>query len=141
MAFILPNILGSLIVGKACDKGISRVKIIALGIFLHAISAPFVGFSPNLGLFIVSAALFGGTHSLISAPSMPELTDLVQKTGSDSYARVYAAFNMAYSIGMTIGPLVVGAIKPKTSFGVALSVISFFMILYSPVFLFLYQNK
>lgn len=141
MALILPNILSSLIVGKLCDKGISRIKIIALGLFLHAFTAPFIGFSPNLSLFIVSAACFGGTHSLISASSMPELADLIQKTGSDSYARVYAAFNMAYSIGMTIGPLVVGAIKPKTSFGVALSVISFFMILYSPVFLVLYRKK
>ena len=140
MSFILPNILSSLVVGKACDKGFSRSKIISLGLFLHAITAPFVAFSPSPSLFVISAVLFGGTHSLISTPSMPELAELSLKTGSDSYARVYAAFNMAYSIGMTIGPLVVGVVKPMTSFGVSLSVISFFMLSYSPIFMFLYSR-
>lgn len=141
MAFIIPIILGSLIVGKVCDKGISRIKIIALGLFLHALSAPFVGFSPDLGLFIVSAVSFGATYSLIATPSMPELAAIVQQTGSDSYAHVYAAFNIAYSIGMTIGPLVVGKIKSRMSFGSSLSVISLVIILYAPTLTLLYRKK
>lgn len=141
MTIIFPNILSSLIVGKACDMGFSRIRIISLGLFLHALAAPFTAFSPTLTLFVISAAFFGGTHSLISAVAMPELAAIAQNFGSDAYASVYAAFNMAYSVGMAVGPLIVGAIKPRTSFGVALSVISFFMMLYAPVFLLLNRGK
>lgn len=142
MAFIFPIIIGSLIVGKVCDKGISRIKIISLGLLLHALVAPFIAFSPNLILFIISAISFGGTYALIATPSMPELAAIVQTTGSNSFARVYAAYNLAYSLGMMIGPLVAGRIKTMTtSLGISLSVISFFLILYSPTFVLLYSSK
>lgn len=132
----LPNILTSLLFGKACDSGsVSRPTMIAFGLVAHALVSPFVAIAPNLPAFIASACLFGATHSVIATPALPELASIVDSLGVSSYARVYAVFNNAFSIGMIFGPIVVGQVKAATSFFWGIMSVAVPMLAYAFLFL------
>lgn len=130
-----PNILMSLLVGKACDSGsVARPTMLALGLATHALACPFVTVAPSLPVFIASACFFGVTHSAIATPALPELASIVDSLGVSSYARAYAVYNSAFSIGMILGPIVVGQVKTATSFFWGIMSVAVPMLAYAFIF-------
>jgi MFS family permease len=44
------------------------------------------------------------------APSSPAVADAVERMGSDSYGSVFGILNIAYALGMMVGPLLGSAV-------------------------------
>lgn len=131
---LAPSIIGSIVVGKACDMGASHHLIIFIGLIINSISGWLLASATSIQLLIPSAIFFGGTHSFISTPSMPKLALIVEDMGVSSYASVYALSNMAYSIGMVMGPILVGIIQSYKSFATGIAFLAIPTIIYAPIF-------
>jgi len=67
---------------------------------------------------------------------MPQLANIVDKLAGNSFARVYAIFNMTYSLGMIAGPWVVGLVKFYFGFILGMGVITIWGLVYAPIFLY-----
>jgi MFS family permease len=135
LSFILPNIGMPVLVGWIAER-VERQKVIAMGLILHGIAAPFIPLSWNMVTLIAFSVIYGVTAPIIGTPLSPHLVHVVERIGGGaSHARVYALFNMTYSLGMILGPWVVGAIKKQTSFAWGMVVITVACIGYAPIFL------
>ena len=66
---------------------------------------------------------------------MPHLAAAVESLGSDcSFARIYAVFNMTYSLGMIAGPWAIGIVKMRWGFAPGMALITIASILFAPFF-------
>ena len=50
-------------------------------------------------------ACVGVVTTLILSPAFPAMADAVGRMGSDSYGSVFGILNIAYALGMMVGPL------------------------------------
>lgn len=115
MAIVIPTFL-SPVIGAASDK-YGRWVVSCTGTVLTAISAPLIAYpSKHIWLEIPPLMLFGLASSMITTPLLPQMGEVVHKLGGGAYGRVYALFNMAYSIGMLFGPIVGGILLDKITF-------------------------
>jgi MFS family permease len=131
-ALIIPNMISAAFVGWLSDR-LPRSSLIAAGLVIHAFGAPWLPMSTSIPTLIVTGALFGATAPIISAPVVPHLTAIVDQSGGQSYARVYGIFNMAWSVGMMLGPFAVGLIKQRWGFFTGMATISTLCLLYAPL--------
>ncbi|KAI8347931.1 major facilitator superfamily domain-containing protein [Mortierella sp. GBAus27b] len=116
MAFSLPTLTAP-ISGALSDKfGAKVVCVVSLVLCAGAIIAG--GLSQNSLPMIVSLfTIIGTTGIAILAPVLGELSAVVRTTGTgDGSARVYAMFNMAFSIGVLVGPVVCGIVYENFGF-------------------------
>lgn len=66
---------------------------------------------------IVLFVLIGTAGTAILTPVLGELSAVVRTTGTgDGFARAYAMFNMAFSIGVLVGPVVCGIVYEHFGF-------------------------
>ncbi|KAG0231351.1 hypothetical protein BGW41_002217 [Actinomortierella wolfii] len=66
---------------------------------------------------IVNLIAIGTMTSTFIAPVLGEISAVVRRTGDkDAFARAFAIFNMAFSLGMLIGPVIAGAIYNNHGF-------------------------
>ena len=134
LAFIVPNMIIAIFVGWLSDR-VSRHRVIAIGLILHGLAAPLVPLSTNLASLIGFSILFGITAPIVNAPISPHLTAIVDSLTGASYARIYALYNMTWSVGMMAGPWVVGLVKSRFGFFVGMAVLAVTCIIYAPIFL------
>lgn len=132
LGFILPNMIAAVLVGWLCDR-LPRHKIMAVGLLLHGLTAPLVPLASSVGPLIAFSVLFGGTAPIVSAPVSPHLTAIVDRLGGACYARLYAIFNMTWSVGMMAGPWLVGWIKGQWGFFWGMLSISILCLIWAPV--------
>ena len=52
----------------------------------------------------------GVNSSFLMSPCSPAVADQVERLGSQSFASAFSILNLAYSVGMMVGPLVGGAL-------------------------------
>ena len=135
LSFILPNIFAVIIVGWISGR-ITKYLIITLGLVLHPIAAPLITSTSNIHHIIIGGVIFGVSLSIAGSPVSPELAEIVKSYGGASYARIYGILNISYSIGILIGPPVVGLIARKTNFFISLLCFTSLTLIYSPVFYF-----
>lgn len=71
----------------------------------------------SLPMIIFLFTIIGTTGIAILAPVLGELSAVVRTTGTgDGSARAYAMFNMAFSIGVLVGPVVCGVVYENFGF-------------------------
>jgi MFS transporter, DHA1 family, solute carrier family 18 (vesicular amine transporter), member 1/2 len=101
------------------------------GLLILAVSLPLV-ILPN-SLILEGAVLFlvGAAASFVLTPTLPELANSVDRLGGGAYATAFAVFNMAYSVGMIIGPIIGGGLADVFSISTALYIMCFVLIGYS----------
>lgn len=56
----------------------------------------------------IALSVFAIAYGFVLVPALPELAALADRHGGGAYAAVYGTFNIAYSLGMAVGPLVGG---------------------------------
>ncbi|KAJ3068404.1 hypothetical protein HK102_007183, partial [Quaeritorhiza haematococci] len=105
--------VSSMLIGPLSDAH-GRKNIIALGCVLVGFAAPLVALSPTLPLLVITLALFGATYAILMTPTLPEMAEFVDKKGGGAYATVYGMWNVAYSAGMIVGPVVGGMVMDAT---------------------------
>src|SRR5215213_8865817 len=102
----------------------------ALGLGALALALPAVALPGSLWLVAVAMVALGVAASLALAPTLAELAAAVDRRGGGGYGAVYAIFNDAYAVGLTIGPLAGGFL------GGALALVGMAGALYAPLLVF-----
>jgi MFS family permease len=118
-AAALAHTFASPLMGQLSDR-IGRVKVLRLGLVLTLVLLPLPALVPRAWMVVLAMMALGGTASLIMSPCSPALADQVERQGSQSFASAFSILNLAYSVGMMIGPLVGGVLVQVWGLPVAL---------------------
>ncbi|KAF9181737.1 hypothetical protein BGZ50_005337 [Haplosporangium sp. Z 11] len=116
MAFSLPTLTAP-ISGALSDrfgaKIVCLVSLVACGASVIVLGL----LESSLPMIILLFTIIGTTGTAILTPVLGELSAVVRTTGTgDGFARAYAIFNMAFSIGVLVGPIVCGLVYEHLGF-------------------------
>ncbi|KAF9978332.1 hypothetical protein BGZ73_002923 [Actinomortierella ambigua] len=115
MAFSLPTMTGP-ISGALSDRfGAKAISFIAL--VLCSVMALLMGlFQDSFPLTVLFFILIGTTGTAVLTPILSEIAAVVRNIGTDSFTMAYGLFNMAFSIGVMVGPIVCGILYERFGF-------------------------
>ncbi|CAG8460616.1 11940_t:CDS:2 [Funneliformis mosseae] len=91
-------------------------KTCGIGIILLGVATPLISLPNNLWMVWLPLLFFGAAFSIATTPSLPLLGHYVAQKGGGAYGQVYALWNMAYSIGMFVGPVISGLLVESFEF-------------------------
>jgi multidrug resistance protein len=123
MAAALSHTICSPQMGRLSDR-IGRVKVLRIGFALCLLALPLPVFMPGIGAVILAMVLLGATASFVMAPCGPGVADAVQAMGRTDYALGFAILNLAYAVGMVMGPLLGSALVQGTGIRMAFAVLA-----------------
>ncbi|KLO05711.1 MFS general substrate transporter [Schizopora paradoxa] len=111
-----PTIISSPLSGWIADRfGVEWITV--MSVFL-AIPWYFVLFiKSRLALFLVALAMSNFFLSSLISPLMSELASITRAIDGVGYAHIYGAFNLAFGVGSTVGPLTAGQIYDHSKSG------------------------
>ncbi|BGP39393.1 hypothetical protein JCM10449v2_003331 [Rhodotorula kratochvilovae] len=113
LGVVCPAFIGSPLAGWATDKYGPR-WIATVGVVLSVPAFPLLLIHGPLALFVVFLVLLGFALSLALTPITVDL-DAVSTRAGVATASVYGCWNMSYSIGALIGPIVAGQLNRALS--------------------------
>ncbi|KAI1317639.1 hypothetical protein EDD11_008067 [Mortierella claussenii] len=138
LALSIPTVMSPLAGWFSDRHGAKIMSGIAIG--FCAVFVVLLGL-PNNPLWAIIALLvaIGATCSIYITPVLGEISAVVRVTGEgDGFARAFALFNMCFSFGMVLGPLLGSLVFEKTSMLWACVLISIVIMSILPfVFLFM----
>jgi MFS family permease len=108
-AAALAHTFTSPLMGRLSDR-IGRVKVLRAGLVLALLLLPLPALLPKAWMVVLAMMGLGSTASFIMSPCSPAVADQVERLGSQSFASAFSILNLAYSVGMMVGPLVGGAL-------------------------------
>ncbi len=106
-AAALAHTFTSPLMGQLSDR-VGRVKVLRVGLVLSLLLLPLPVLLPKPWMVVVAMMGLGSTASFIMSPCSPAVADQVELQGSQSYASAFSILNLAYSVGLMVGPLVGG---------------------------------
>jgi MFS family permease len=83
----------------------------------------------------VVLSLFGLACAFLLSPTLPELAAICERRQPPVFGAAYAAFNLAYALGMAVGPLTAGFMKRTWGFNIMLLAMSAGSVLVLPLLL------
>jgi multidrug resistance protein len=108
-ASALAHTFTSPLMGRLSDR-IGRVKVLRMGLVLALVLLPLPALLSKSWMVVLAMMGLGSTASFIMSPCSPAVADQVESQGSQSFASAFSILNLAYSVGLMIGPLVGGAL-------------------------------
>jgi MFS family permease len=105
--------------GQLSDR-IGRVKVLRMGLLLVLVLLPLPVLLPKPWMVVLAMMALGSSASFIMSPCSPAVADQVERQGSQSFASAFSILNLAYSVGLMIGPLVGGALVQGVGLPLAL---------------------
>lgn len=134
LALLIPQVFVSPIIGYLSDR-LSRRLIILLGLLIHA-PLPLLVFmtAGSWNLLILASVFYGVVMCVIKTPVSPALGEIVDRMGSASFAQLYGLVNMAFCIGMLIGPYTVSIISERSKLIYGMIVIGLLSLIYAPAY-------
>ena len=106
-------------VGRLSDR-FGRARVLRIDLWGGLLLLPLPALLPTMVLVGLSLALLGFIASFLMSPCSPAVADQVERWGSQSFASGFSVLNLAYSIGMVIGPFLGGALVQVMGFPLAL---------------------
>ena len=103
----LAHTLTSPLMGAFSDR-VGRVKVLRLGLPLVAVCLPLPALMPGPWSVGLSMAALGCFCSFLMSPCSPAVAGEIERMGSRAFASGFAVLNIAYSVGMIVGPYVGG---------------------------------
>lgn len=132
LLFAVPTLaygLATPIIGTMSTR-IGHIKAIIIGLIMVAIALPLVALPDMLWLQVCALAFLGISMGMVLAPCLPQLADISQKSGINSYGITFALYNTAYSIGMMIGPIASSTIADAFGLTISYMTIAALVLLY-----------
>jgi DHA1 family solute carrier family 18 vesicular amine transporter 1/2 len=120
-AMALAHTFTSPLMGQLSDR-IGRVKVLRMGLLLCLLLLPLPALLPRPWMVVVAMMGLGSTASFIMSPCSPAVADQVERLGSQSFASAFSILNLAYSVGLMLGPLVGGALVQGLGLPIALGI-------------------
>jgi MFS transporter, DHA1 family, solute carrier family 18 (vesicular amine transporter), member 1/2 len=108
-AAALAHTFTSPLMGRLSDR-IGRVKVLRMGLVLALVLLPLPALLPKTWMVVLAMMGLGSTASFIMSPCSPAVADQVERLGSQSFASAFSILNLAYSVGLMVGPLLGGAL-------------------------------
>ncbi|WP_243384604.1 MFS transporter [Geothrix alkalitolerans] len=108
-AAALAHTFTSPLMGALSDR-IGRVRVLRMGLVLAVVFIPLPVLLPRSWMVVLAMMGLGSTASFIMSPCSPAVADQVERQGSQSFASAFSILNLAYSVGLMVGPLVGGAL-------------------------------
>jgi multidrug resistance protein len=102
-AAALSHTCASPMMGRLSDR-IGRVRVLRIGLSLCLIALPLPVFMPGIGTLVAAMVLLGATASFVMAPCGPAVAYAVESLGRTDYGSGFALLNIAYAVGMVVGP-------------------------------------
>lgn len=107
------------LMGRLSDR-IGRVKVLRIGLVLAVFLLPLPVLLPKAWMVVLAMMGLGSTASFIMSPCSPAVADQVERQGSQSFASAFSILNLAYSVGLMIGPVAGGALVQGVGLPLAL---------------------
>ncbi|HEX9081753.1 MAG TPA: MFS transporter [Holophagaceae bacterium] len=108
-AAALAHTFTSPLMGRLSDR-VGRVRVLRVGLVLVVLLLPLPALLPKPWMVMGAMMALGSSASFLMSPCSPAVADQVERLGSQSYASAFSILNLAYSVGMMVGPLVGGAL-------------------------------
>ena len=118
-AAALAHTFTSPLMGRLSDR-IGRVKVLRMGLVLVAFLLPLPALLPRPWMVVGAMMALGSSASFLMSPCSPAVADQVERLGSQSFASAFSILNLAYSVGMMVGPLVGGVLVQVVGLPLAL---------------------
>ncbi|KAJ2836986.1 hypothetical protein FBU31_001235 [Coemansia sp. 'formosensis'] len=137
IALVIPSMITGILVGRFTDDErvlnylapYGRFAFMIVGSLLAAIAVACVGATRNIAGLVVSLAAVGFLCGTAAVPIMSTMGVHVYRMGGDAYAKVYALFNIAYSIGVIIIPTALPPVMNAIGFAATLGVVAALLVL------------
>ena len=100
---------------------------------LLGISTTLISLPHKLWLVALPLLCFGTAYAIVTTPTLPLLGHYVTQKGGGAYGQIYALWNMAYSIGMFVGPVVAGFMIEYFGFKITLIILGVTAIAFTPL--------
>ncbi|KAJ1846490.1 hypothetical protein LPJ73_004515 [Coemansia sp. RSA 2703] len=132
IAIVIPNIIVGPVAGKITDNDrflqyvapYGRFGFIIIGSLLAAVAIACMGATRTLAGVIVDLVFVGFLAGFAAVPIMSAMGVHVHRMGGDAYAKVYALFNIAYSVGVIIIPTVLPPIMNAVGFAATMGIVA-----------------
>ncbi|MCE1228233.1 MAG: MFS transporter [Firmicutes bacterium] len=121
-AMALAHTLSSPWMGALSDR-LGRVPVLRIGLLAALVTVPLPVLVPQPWAVALALMLLGLNLSFILSPCSPAVADQVERLGSQSFASGFSILNMAYSIGMVLGPLLGGVLIDRVGVRLALGLV------------------
>ncbi|KAJ2393762.1 hypothetical protein GGI23_004970 [Coemansia sp. RSA 2559] len=132
IALVIPNAVIAPLAGNYTDDArvlariapYGRFGFIIVGSLLEAVAIACVGATSSIAGLVVSLVFVGLLGGVAAVPIMSIMAVHVHRMGGDAYAKVYALFNIAYSVGVILIPTVLPPIMNAVGFAATMGVIA-----------------
>ncbi|KAJ2162264.1 hypothetical protein GGF46_000755 [Coemansia sp. RSA 552] len=132
VAIVIPSVLISPIAGKYTSNNrvlaktapYGRFGFMILGSLVEAIAIACVGATTNIAGLVINLVAVGLVGGIAAVPILSTMGEHVERMGGDAYAKVYALFNIAYSVGVIIIPTVLPPIMNSVGFAATMGVVA-----------------
>ncbi|KAJ2088672.1 hypothetical protein IW138_004054 [Coemansia sp. RSA 986] len=130
IALVIPNAVIGPFAGKFTDNErvlariapYGRFGFIIIGSLLEAVAIACVGATSNIAGLVINLVFVGMLGGVAAVPIMSIMGVHVHRMGGDAYAKVYALFNIAYSVGVIVIPTVLPPIMNAIGFAATMGV-------------------
>ncbi|KAJ2311605.1 hypothetical protein IWW54_002550, partial [Coemansia sp. RSA 2705] len=137
ISYFVPDIVVSPIAGKytssqsVLDKlaPFGRFTFIIVASVLLAVAVACLGVTTSIAGLVVNLVFGGMLGGVAVVPILSIMGEHVERMGGDAYAKVYALFNIAFSVGVIIVPTIVPPIMSAIGFAATMGVISAILVL------------
>jgi MFS family permease len=103
-----------------------------IGLLLAALTLPVLALPGSILLEGGGLLLLGIALGLLMTPTLPALSDAVDRSGASGYGIAYAIYNTAYSLGMMGGPMLGGLLVGSFGLLIALTLVGLLTLLAVP---------
>ncbi|KAJ2699027.1 hypothetical protein FB645_005458 [Coemansia sp. IMI 203386] len=132
IAIVVPSVVIGPLAGKFTDdeRVLSRLApygrfaFIIIGSLAAAVAIACIGATHNIAGLVVNLVFVGALSGFAAVPIMSIMGVHVHRMGGDAYAKVYALFNIAYSVGVIIIPTVLPPIMNAVGFAATMGVVA-----------------
>ncbi len=135
--FAMPTLayaISTPLVGLLTDR-LGRRPLMLIGLIGGTLVIPLIALASSVLLAGGALFLLGVTLGLLMTPTLPELSDVVDRTDSTTYGAAYALYNFVYSLGLMIGPITGGLLTNSVGLPMALLIFAAGMLLFAFVLL------